>query len=123
MYEYEVEEVHVVDGDTVYARLSLGFGISFNAKLRLAGINTPEMHTPTMKEGRQAREHLVKLLDDAESLRVKTFKDKTGKYGRYIATIYGTFVEQDNDGDIVNVVEVNINQQMVEDGHAEVYGG
>jgi endonuclease YncB( thermonuclease family) len=50
----------VVDGDTLVADLDLGWGIwHIGAKVRLAGINCPEMGTP---EGHAAREFALDLL-------------------------------------------------------------
>lgn len=107
MYEYAATVVRVVDGDTIDARLDLGFDISFETRFRLTGINAPEMHTPA---GPPARDHLVSLLAKTTVLTVRTEKDHTEKYGRYL----GTFITPDG---------VDLNAQMVADGFAKPWDG
>jgi micrococcal nuclease len=106
MYEYHANLVRVVDGDTVDVRLDLGLGIYKNERLRLHGIDAPEKRGEERVEGIEATRHLELLLKGP--LLVQTIKDKKGKYGRYLAVIY------DQEG-------VNINSQMIEDGHATLY--
>lgn len=104
MYEYRSSILRVVDGDTVHAEVDLGFDIRFRMKLRLFGINAPEMSTP---EGAPARDHLSTLIG-ALPLTIRTQKDHQEKYGRYLSTLIR------DDG-------VDLNQAMVADGFAVVY--
>lgn len=104
-YHYSATVLRVVDGDTVDVRLDLGLDTYRNERLRLYGIDAPESHTATRVEGDAATAHLVGLLLREGAIVVRTHKDQTDKYGRYMATIYA------EDG-------TNINQQMVADGHA-----
>ena len=104
MYEYQGTILRVVDGDTVDAEVDLGFDVRFTMRLRLFGINAPEMKTPA---GPLAKEHLDELLGD-EVITVRTKKDKQEKYGRYLATLILA------DG-------TNVNLEMIADGHAVVY--
>ena len=43
---------YVQDGDTVYCKLDLGFDITVYARVRLFGINAPEISTDAGKEAR-----------------------------------------------------------------------
>ena len=93
-YSYPAEIIRVVDGDTINVRVTLadidlGFGIHLNQthdiKLRLAGINAPETST---KEGKTAADVLTKWLPVGGTCTVVTVKDRTEKYGRYLAWVY-----------------------------------
>ena len=109
MYQYRATIVRVIDGDTVEADVQLGFHVSLRAMFRLSGINTPEVRGPERPLGLAAKAYLQVLLNDltdgSRELLIKTKKDKTGKYGRYLAELW--------------VGEVNLNQTLVESGHAE----
>ena len=75
-------------------------------KARLLGINTPEVRGKEREAGLVSRDRLRELIDGKDII-IVTHKDKGGKYGRLLATIF-------LDG-------VNINQQLVDEGLAEVY--
>ena len=112
MYEYNARLIKVVDGDTIDVCLDMGLRIFREERLRLADINAPERYRPG---GHEATQHLLKLLigSDPErmknpTIRVKT--GKTGKYGRWIAWVY------------VGDQTKSVNDMMIEDGHAKIYG-
>lgn len=125
MYEYVATVARVVDGDTVHMVLTKTFTLpvdfGFNIKdtvllqksaeidFRLAGINAPEMHAPTLAAGQAAKAELIRLLG-LGALRVLTAK--ADKYGRWLATIY---VKQ-ADG-----TELCANDEMVKGGFAVPY--
>lgn len=110
LYEYNAVVTGVYDGDSVTVDVDLGFNTwIMNMKLRLYGIDTPEIRTRDTEEkvaGLLARDYLRSLILN-KKVCVVTEKDKTGKYGRYLAEIY-------LDG-------VNINQQLLARGYAEKY--
>lgn len=67
------------------------------------GINSPELRGAEKEAGRAARDQLrIQILH--KDILIKTFKDKKGKYGRYLATVF-------HDG-------VNINEWLVQNGYA-----
>lgn len=108
MYEYKAEVIDVVDGDTVHADIDLGFDTHTHMTLRLNGIDAPEMKT---QEGKDAKEYLTLLLAPTHgNVTLKTVKDHREKYGRYLATLYGRG-------------NMNLNETMVETGHAKRYKG
>ena len=45
MFEYNAEVLRVVDGDTLDARIDLGFDVHVNKRIRLMGIDTWESRT------------------------------------------------------------------------------
>jgi micrococcal nuclease len=112
VYTYKIAKVNrVVDGDTIDITIDLGFSIHYDVRVRMYGINAPESRTRDLEEkkrGLAAKARLVQLLHDGE-LTIKTSKDGTGKYGRLLGEIYS--------GDI------NINQQLIEEGHGTPYFG
>ena len=115
MYEYNAVITSVYDGDTCTATIDLGFKLfTRSAKLRLIGINTPEMRggtAETKAAARAAKEYLVSKVLDKE-IRIKS--EKKGKYGRYLCTLW-CFKE---DG---TLEEESINDQMIRLGHAIEY--
>ena len=108
MYEYRARITRVIDGDTVEAQIDLGFQVTFTATLRLIGINAPETRGTERPLGLAATRYLESLLDDltgaSRALTIRTEKDLTGKYGRYLAELLAG--------------EVNLNQAMVAAGQA-----
>ena len=86
-YCYNALITKVYDGDTVTALVDLGFKIKTTIKVRLAGINAPEVRGKSRLEGLKTRDFLRDLILDQEVI-IQTQKDKKGKYGRYIGVIY-----------------------------------
>lgn len=78
----------VYDGDSVTADVELGLGIwKHDVKLRLIGVDTPEMKGDTRSQAIVARDALRELILGKEVI-LCTDKDRTGKYGRYLAWLY-----------------------------------
>ena len=89
VYLYRAVVVNVYDGDTMRADIDLGFNMWVkNMQLRLAGIDTPELRGDERPEGLVARDFVRERLPVGNEIYVMTEKDKSGKYGRYIATIF-----------------------------------
>jgi len=86
MYQYKARVARVVDGDTVYVSVDLGFYLRQEMKLRLKGINTPEIRGPERPEGLKARQFVVEALAPCPAVVINTYK--IGKYGRYIADLW-----------------------------------
>jgi len=109
MYEYKATVISVYDGDTVTVDIDLGFGIVLRKqKLRLYGLNTPEVRGAEKEEGKKVRDLLrEKILN--KKITIKTYKDKKGKYGRWLAEI------------ICN--DESINQWLLTEGHAKPFMG
>ena len=129
MYTYAAKLIEVVDGDTVDLLIDLGFGVHVKERCRLYGIDAPEMPT---EAGRNAKSRLESLIGAATGeLFVATRKmtrkpkEKTDKYGRYLAVLYdgisGMEEDQENAAEqkIPNMLWSSINRRMVESGHAK----
>ena len=104
MTEWRVPAVvsRVVDGDTVYVTLDLGWHISLYSSLRVAGIDCPELPTP---EGIAAKARAQALLPTGTAVTVVSHK--LDKYGRVLA-------------DVLLADGTNFGQLMLREGHALV---
>jgi endonuclease YncB( thermonuclease family) len=54
--------ITIIDGDTIEAQIHLGFGISVRKKIRLLGIDTPEMTGPQPAEAARCQQLLQDLI-------------------------------------------------------------
>ena len=87
MYEYKAKILKVYDGDGSFdAEIDLGLGIIIKRKIRLFGVDTPEMKTFQYQAGKVVRDFVRDLILDKYVI-IKTKKDASGKYGRLLATI------------------------------------
>jgi len=101
---HKFKVTRVFDGDTIQVE---GSGLSF--KIRLVGIDSPEMGRKKQKNqpySRQAKEKLIRLADK-KNIFIKQYG--TGSYNRVLAEVF--------------VNTTNINLEMVRSGLAEVYQG
>jgi len=88
MYEYRAYVRRVYDGDTITVDIDLGFGMMVcNQKVRLLNIDTPEIRGPERPEGLKSRDALRKRIAN-KWIKIKTKKDKKGKYGRWLAEVW-----------------------------------
>jgi micrococcal nuclease len=81
----------IVDGDTVELVVDLGYTITVTDRFRMDGYDAPETFRPRIKGEREAGLMVKSFLEDIlygnkDKLFVQT--RKTGKYGRYIATVF-----------------------------------
>lgn len=84
-FDYNAKLERVVDGDTVWLDVDLGFGLHAHFDFRLYGINTPEVIGATRTAGLAAKAEIERLLA-LGTLRIETFK--SDKYGRWLAKLY-----------------------------------
>lgn len=117
MYEYRVDVLHIVDGDTVDVDIDLGFGVWLrNERVRIMGIDTPESRTsdPVEKKfGLAAKARLKELLGKQAILKTqvdKSGEDMKGKFGRIL-------------GDFVGLDGRMVTEVLVEEGHCVPYFG
>jgi micrococcal nuclease len=99
MYQYRAKVTEVYDGDTCTAEIDCGFNITFTEKIRLYGINAPEMKGADKAKGTITRDKLRELILGKDVLITTIKDDKKEKYGRYLGIIT---VEIDGKKVIVN---------------------
>lgn len=132
-YTFAAEVVKVQDGDSIIARVDHGGAITRVWKVRLIGIDAPEMRGVTLEAGRAAREYLAGLLFEdwhrslgfevrprarfgsalSAPLVMETWKDNRGypdedKYGRLLARVYR----------MTTAGQLDVNLSLVSAGHA-----
>lgn len=109
-YVRNAEVIRVVDGDTLDVLIDLGCNVHRLERVRLFGINAPEIRGEQAAEGRKATLWLTQKLAECNSLVVvQTIRDVREKYGRYLARIY----EPGSD--------CSLNEQMIAAGHAKPF--
>jgi endonuclease YncB( thermonuclease family) len=114
LYTYRAKVVRVIDGDTLFTDVDCGFGVWIKQRLRLRGIDAPELSTD---EGVRTRDFVDKTLSEACFVVLST--DRTDKYDRYVADVfYGPDVKTPSE-----TLEngVYLNQQLLDEGLAASY--
>ena len=118
-YIYKAKLERVIDGDTVDALIDLGFDTWVKKRIRYKGIDTWESRTKDLDEkklGLAAKDRNKELLESVSSkpgyFRLRSHG--VGKYGR----VLGELFIKDNEG-----IEYNINQTLIDEGHAYEYEG
>jgi len=109
MYNYKAKVIDIYDADTMTVEIDLGFYINYTQKIRLLGIDTPELRTKNVKEKHlayEARDYIRDLLLDKY---VTITTEKQGKYGRYLANVFYD--------------DININNELICKGYAKPYYG
>ena len=75
MYTYNIELLRVVDGDTIDAKIDLGFDVSIKKRVRFLGVDTPESRTRDLEEkarGLAAKERVKDLLEGANTIQLNS---------------------------------------------------
>lgn len=104
LFTYRAREVRVVDGDTLAVTIDLPPGREIDKKLRLRGLNCPEMDTAG---GKAARRFVQGHVDAASTILLAT--TKPDKYDRYLADVFI---------DAASGESTFLNNALLETGHA-----
>ena len=118
-YIYKAKLERVIDGDTVDALIDLGLDTWVKKRIRYKGIDTWESRTKDLDEkklGLAAKDRNKELLESVSSkpgyFRLKSHG--VGKYGRVLGEIFIKDIEG---------IEYNVNQTLINEGHAYEYEG
>ena len=88
MFNYKAQVKSVYDGDTITVDIDLGFGVFLrDQKIRLLGIDTPEVRGKERQQGLISRDRLRERID-GKKITIRTKKAKKGKYGRWLGEIW-----------------------------------
>ena len=110
-YRYRAKLGRVVDGDTMDVVIDLGFYVELRERVRLAGIDTPEIYrvkkdSEEYKKGIEAKEYVERRLNENENeMVIET--EKRGKWRRWLATVH------------LSDSSKTLNDELVENGLAE----
>ena len=107
-----VKVVKVVDADTIDVLLDVGFHTYLQKRLRFLKIDTWEVRGSEREQGLIAKDRLIELLDESDNVYVQTEMDAEGKYGRVLAWVWA-----EKDASITN-----LNDQLLIEGHGDLYG-
>lgn len=117
-WKFKAKTLRVVDGDTVDFMVDLGFSVYHRVRVRLAGVDTPEVfgvkrESEEYKAGKDATAYTEQWLeehqDDQGHVYITTYQ-QTGKFGRYLADIHSGIDYSDT-----------LNEALLESGQAHIY--
>jgi len=111
MYEYKAKIIDVYDGDTFTFEVFVGFDVTIRSKMRLYGINTPEVRGVEKEYGKEVRDYVKSLIEDKE-VTIKVYKK--GKFGRYVAEVW---FDKDGVGEDKN----NLTEHLLETGKGKEF--
>lgn len=85
-YCYHATVTRIVDGDTIWATVDLGFDVLHRLKLRLEDINTQETRGKEREEGLKDKAYVESILSVGDAMVIKSYKK--GGFDRYAARIW-----------------------------------
>jgi micrococcal nuclease len=109
MFQYQATVVRIVDGDTAYLDIDLGFFICMTIDVRLYGVNTPETRGPSRAAGLKSKTYVEQAIPVGSTV-VQTYKAE--KYGRYLADI--RYLPGSTDRDEIQAKGRLLNKELVE---------
>jgi len=113
LYTYKAYLEKVVDGDTLVVNIDLGFRTFIKQRLRLRGLDAPELGT---KQGALAKKFVESRLKDVKFLIIKTHG--SDKYDRYLVDVF--YLKNESDEEKVLTDGIFLNNEMIEEGLAGV---
>ena len=114
-YTYNAELLDVIDGDTLWLQIDMGFQSFRKEKIRLARINAPEINTAA---GKKVKRFVLRRLKNSHIV-IET--RKRGKFGRILALVYYHPTHSDYNA-ILNYGTL-LNDELIERGLATRYDG
>ncbi len=108
-FVYQCKMVGWYDGDSPTIDIDLGLNVwSMDQKVRLYGVNTPELRGDERERGIEVRDLVRAWCPPGTECIIRTHKDKTGKFGRWLGEIF-----------LPDQIE-SINQRLLANGLAEI---
>lgn len=89
-WQFHCTITNCVDGDTWDIAVDVGFDIVVHQRVRVFGMNSPEVRSrdaSERKRGIEAKLRGMELLPTGSSILIRTIKSGHEKYGRYLAEI------------------------------------
>ncbi len=116
LFTYKAAVEKIIDADTLLVSFDFQCPMSVSQKLRLRGIDCPEIDTP---EGRRAKRFVEARIKDCDFIVVKTYKDRSDKFDRYLADIF--CLAGASDPAVVAREGRYLNQELLDEGLAAAY--
>ena len=116
LYHYKAEVISVYDGDTVTLMIDQGMKHFARVKVRMIGINTPEIRTRDLEEKKRGYEAKEYLKSRIEGKTVIVHTQKKGKFGRWLGVLWAYDPNAEELGE-------SLNDEMIRMGHAVAYDG
>ena len=118
LFTYKAEVDRIIDGDTLLASFDFNCEVTISQKLRLRGIDCPEMDT---EEGKKAKRFVEARLKDCDFIIVKTTKDRSDKFDRYLADIFYSASEGTSDPRLAASDGKFLNQELLDERLARLW--
>ncbi|MCK5580183.1 MAG: thermonuclease family protein [Candidatus Omnitrophica bacterium] len=112
LYTYVAVVQRVVDGDTLVLNIDCGFGVWLEQRVRLKGIDTPEM---TTIKGKQAKQYVEQALLKSKFVVIKSYG--WGKFGRAVVGVF--YLPKEKDARVVAAKGKFLNQELINVGLAK----
>jgi endonuclease YncB( thermonuclease family) len=107
-YVYGAAVARVIDGDTLILRLDLGFEVWKEQRIRLAGVDAPELNT---KDGQESYSYTQEQMTKAKVVVCKTHKIDI--HGRFVGHVFYTFDESADYHEVFNTGRY-LNQELLD---------
>ena len=109
MYQYKGKVVRVVDGDTYDILVDLGFAIYHKIRVRLKGVDTPEVFgARACAEGRAASVYVKGLLENQDVI-ITTYRTTATTFNRWEADV------------MLCEADLDVGKHLVESGYGTVW--
>lgn len=109
LFYYNCDLIKVIDADTIYVLVDLGFKTYAKKVLRLARINSSEL---TTSDGKAAKQYLLNILSKP-GIFISFTSTKLDMYGRSIAEVYISSNLKNPELDLIC-----LNDSLVSNNHA-----
>lgn len=114
LYTFSANVLRVIDGDTLLVDVDCGFSVWIKQRLRLRGVDSPEINTA---RGIRAQAFVESMLAVTRSIVLATAR--TDKYDRYVADVYYAKKTQSAAETLEN--NTDLNQELLDHGLAVSY--
>jgi micrococcal nuclease len=114
MYDYKCLTMRVIDGSTIDAEIDLGFNVLVRQRIKLHGVNAPDIKSSDPKEkerAQKARNRLAELV--GKEFYCHTIMNKRGKAGRTLGHVHIMDANENR---------IDVNQILINEGLATRYG-
>ena len=116
LFTYQAHVEKAIDGDTLLVSFDFQLDVTISQKLRLRGIDCPEVDT---KEGQAAKRFVASHLKGCDFIIVKTYKDRTDRFDRYLADVF--YKAGETDPAVVAKEGIYLNQELLNERLAVKY--